>query len=97
MGDGSAARSDKAPGSLHPLAHDFDEQVITSLRAGDPAGLAHLDQAIGAEVQAAGTQSWRAVGRAVEDVDEAHLDFLDDPYSVLYLVARWHARWAGPA
>ncbi len=97
MGDGSATRSDKAPGSLHPLAHDFDEQVITALRTGDPSLLAHLDQAIGAEVQAAGTQSWRAVGRAVGEVDQAYLDFCDDPYSVLYLVARWRAQWASPA
>lgn len=94
MGDGSASRTEKAPGSLHPAAHTFDDAVITALTAGDPQSLAGLDPSLGVEVKAEGTPAWRSIGAAVASVDEAHVDYGDDPYGVLYIVARWRARLA---
>lgn len=94
MGDGSASRTEKAPGGLHRAASRFDDSVITALTAGDPQSLALLDPALGAEVKAAGTPAWRTIGAAVSAVEEAHLDYCEDPYGVLYVVARWRAHLA---
>ena len=35
--DGSASRSEKAPGYLHPQAEEFDASVVAALASGDPA------------------------------------------------------------
>ncbi len=97
MGDGSASRTDKAPGHLHAGARAFDDAVVTALEGGDARALADLDAGLAAEVLAAGAPAWRAVGRAIGTVDEATVDLATDPYGVLYVVARWTAQWADPA
>ncbi|MDX6555044.1 MAG: hypothetical protein QOD86_1239, partial [Miltoncostaeaceae bacterium] len=43
MGDGSARRSEKAPGHLDPAAAGFDAAVAAALAAGDTTTLAALD------------------------------------------------------
>jgi hypothetical protein len=45
MGDGSARRSEKAPGHLDPAAAPFDAAVAAALAAGDTTALAALDPA----------------------------------------------------
>lgn len=97
MGDGSAARTEKAPGHLHPAAVGFDEAVLSALREGRPEALAGLDADLAAEVGAAGAPAWTTLGRCVAAVDDASVDIAVDPFGVLYVVARWTVRWADPA
>jgi hypothetical protein len=93
VGDGSARRSEKAPGSLDAAAGPFDAAVAAALAAGDAAALAALDPAEGERLLAAGVPAWRAVGAllAGRDVDA---DLLHDgaPFGVGYLVASWVVR-----
>jgi hypothetical protein len=93
MGDGSARRSEKAPGHLDPAAGPFDASVARALAAGDARALAALDPAEGERLLAAGVQVWRSVGAALEGVPvAAELSYDDAPFGVGYLVATWRAR-----
>jgi hypothetical protein len=91
IGDGSARRSEKAPGHLDPAAAGFDAAVAAALAAGDPAALAALDPAEGERLLAAGVPVWRAVGAALQGRPVvARLRYDDAPFGVGYLVAEWH-------
>lgn len=96
IGDGSASRSEKAPGHLHPEAVAFDDLVLNAIAGGEPKMLAALDPITASEVGAAGAAGWRALGDAVAGVREATVDQQADPYGVLYVVARWTAQWEDP-
>ncbi len=97
MGDGSASRTDKSPGHLHPGALDFDARVLSAIDDGDAKALADLDLSQAADVLAAGAPAWQCLGRAVGQVSSSAVEFRDDRYGVLYFVARWTAAWAVPA
>lgn len=97
MGDGSASRGPQSPGHLHPGALAFDDLALAALRAGNPRALAGLDPATAEEVRASGPPVWRALAPLLASVSEPRVDLADDPFGVLYVVARWTARWAGPA
>jgi hypothetical protein len=90
MGDGSARRSEQAPGYLDPRAEPFDAAVAAALAAGDPAALRRLDPVLGAELLAAGTAPWRLAGHLGGDSRFAAALLHDAaPYGVGYLVASW--------
>lgn len=97
MGDGSACRTDKAPGHIDERAVPFDEAVLAALARGDAAALAHLDLELADEVMASGAAAWQRLGTAVSSVLFSRIDVAEDPYGVLYVVARWIAQWEGPA
>ncbi|MFI0409759.1 hypothetical protein [Actinomadura sp. 3N508] len=95
MGDGSACRSEKAPGYLDERAGPYDEGVARAFGDADAAALAALDPGLSREVQAAGRAAWQVLaGAGGADVggpgrftgrvlaDEA-------PYGVGYFVAGW--------
>jgi len=93
MGDGSARRTEKAPGALDPAAGPFDAAVAAALAAGDAPALAALDRAAGERLLAAGVPVWRAVGAALQECDvSAELRHDEAPFGVGYLVATWQAR-----
>jgi hypothetical protein len=93
MGDGSARRSEKAPGHLDPDAGPFDAEVAHALAAGDAAALAGLDPVEGERLLAAGVPVWRAVGAALEGLPiEADLLYDEAPFGVGYPVATWRTR-----
>jgi hypothetical protein len=93
MGDGSARRTEKAPGALDPAAGPFDATVAAALAAGDPAALAALDPAAGERLLAAGVPVWRAVGTALAGRSvTATVTYDDAPFGVGYLVATWSPR-----
>jgi hypothetical protein len=93
MGDGSARRSEKAPGHLDPAAGPFDAAVARALGDGDPAALAALDPAEGERLLAAGVPVWRAVGAALAGRSiEGRLLADEAPFGVGYPVASWRAR-----
>lgn len=94
MGDGSACRSERAPGHVHPAAHSFDDRVQTALATGRPSDLAALDPALGHAVMAAGTDVWRVLGSTGIHVGEATELCFADPFGVAYFVATWTGRWA---
>ena len=93
MGDGSARRSERAPGYVDPRAEPFDAAVAAALAAGDAAALRALDPALGADLLAAGVPAWRVAGHAAAGVDlTAELLHRSAPYGVGYLVASWVPR-----
>lgn len=93
MGDGSARRTEKAPGYVDPRAAGFDAAVATALAGADTVALAALDPALGVDLLAAGTTPWRLLGQAAAGASWAAALLADvAPYGVGYLVATWVRR-----
>jgi hypothetical protein len=84
VGNGSARRTEKAPGHLDPRAAAFDEALGTALRA----GRFEVDVVLAGELLAS-VEGIVAVGKLVEDAGQATVDYDDDPYGVQYWVMRW--------
>ncbi len=83
VGNGSAKRTEKAPGHFDERAEAFDAALGASLRAGGPA----VDLGLAREL-------WASVDAIVElgelgDLGEARVDYDDAPYGVQYWVLRW--------
>jgi hypothetical protein len=83
VGNGSAMRTEKAPGHFDERAAAFDTALGASLRSGHPA----VDVALAREL-------WASVDAIVElaeldDLGEAQVDYDDAPYGVQYWVVRW--------
>jgi hypothetical protein len=92
MGDGSARRSEQAPGYVDPRATPFDATVAGALAGGDAAALRALDTGLGADLLAAGVPGWRVAGHAATGPFEAELLYDAAPYGVGYFVATWIPR-----
>jgi hypothetical protein len=84
VGNGSAKRTEKAPGHFDERAEPFDRTLGEALRAGRPA----VDMALAREL-------WASTDAIVElteldcDLGEATVDYDDAPYGVQYWVMRW--------
>ena len=99
MGDGSACRSEKAPGYLDERAVPFDAEAARALGEADAAALAALDPGLARELRAAGRAAWQglagaagadtAAGDAAGQGLTAALLAEEAPYGVGYLVASW--------
>jgi hypothetical protein len=90
MADGSARRSEKAPGHLHPDATAFDNQIESALRTGDAAALAALDPDLGEELWCDGIPGFRVLGEVARDRPvTAEVSYAEAPYGVAWWVARW--------
>lgn len=106
MGDGSACRSEKAPGYLHERARPYDEGVARALGHADAAALAALDPGLSRDVQAAGRAAWQvlagaaagggSVGGGAAGGFTGELLADEAPYGVGYLVAGWSREGASP-
>lgn len=83
VGNGSATRTEKAPGHLDERSHDFDAALGAALRAGRPV----VDADLSAQLWA----STDGIARLAElgELGEAQVDYDDDPYGVQYWVMRW--------
>ena len=94
MGDGSARRTEKAPGWLDERAAGYDAGVSAALAAGDPAMLAVAARPpLGAELLAAGAPAWLAASRLLSGrLWSAGVSYDEAPYGVGYLVATWSIR-----
>ena len=96
VADGSAARSEKAPASLHPDAEAFDADVVAALASGHAHLLAELDRDRAASVSAAGWPAWHAAAVALAVAEDAPYDaevrIAAAPYGVGYVVADWVSR-----
>lgn len=93
MGDGSAARTPKAPAAYDPRAEAYDANVAAALAAGDATALLALDAAEAASLAASGRSAWQVAASAVlaQTASPPTADLLADqaPYGVGYLVATW--------
>ena len=88
VGNGSARRTEKAPGHLDERAAAFDADVGRCLRDGLWESVRKIDRDLAREL-------WASVDAIVEmasltpRLTLAHADYDDDPYGVQYWVLRW--------
>jgi hypothetical protein len=93
-GDGSARRTEKAPGYLDPGAEGWDGRALAALRDADASGLLALDPDEGVRLMAAGRAPWQVLGGAAgEDAFDARVDWAAAPYGVMYIVGTWMKAW----
>jgi hypothetical protein len=90
MADGSACRSEKAPGHLNPDAIPFDDAIERALRDGDVETLATIDPDQAHELWCEGAPGFHVLaevarGRRVS----TDVSYADAPYGVAWWVARW--------
>ena len=88
VGNGSAKRTEKAPGHLDPRADGFDAVLEAALRGPDPAALVALDEPLAAELWA-DVAALRGLGELLAGAGAAEVDYADDPFGVRYWVMRW--------
>jgi hypothetical protein len=84
VGNGSAKRTEKAPGHLDDRAHAFDDALGAALRSGD---LTDVDLSLAGELWAAVEGIERL--RELLHGEAATVDYDDDPFGVQYWVMRW--------
>ena len=90
VADGTATRTEKAPGHLDPRAEAFDREVEAALAAGDPDALAALDPQLAAALLAGGLPAWRSAATAARGQKwTGTVLYAAAPYGVGYLVATW--------
>ena len=89
--DGSARRSEKAPGHFDDRAAGFDAAIEEALATGDAAALRALDEQLGEDLLVGGIPALRTLGALVPQPARARLLYADDPFGVRYWVARWEA------
>jgi hypothetical protein len=89
IGNGSACRSEKAPGFFDAQAAAYDERLGIALARPDRIALANLDRGLGRKLLA-DVDSLRWLGSEV--LTSAHRSTLlydDDPFGVQYWVMTW--------
>jgi hypothetical protein len=87
VANGSACRTEKAPGHLDERAAGFDNMIGSALRDGDGPVLRNLDARLGAELWCTDVPALRRLGALVEGPGRVAYD--DAPYGVQYWVASW--------
>ena len=87
VGNGTARRTEKAPGHLDDRAAAFDDAVERACRRGDAPGLRALDAGLAEELW---VRDWPALLALAGLLDGCSLeiDYSDDPYGVQYWVGR---------
>lgn len=88
VGNGSACRTEKAPGHLDERAEEFDKALGVALTTCDRAALARLDQGLARELWAS-TAALPQLAEILTPDAEVTVDYDDDPYGVQYWVIRW--------
>jgi hypothetical protein len=90
LGDGSACRSERAPGFLDPRAEQLDGAVADALHRGDPAALAALDPQLCRELLVGGRAAWQVLAGAVpRSPAGSELALACAPFGIGYLVGLW--------
>jgi len=89
VGDGSACRTEKAPGYLDERATPYDAAIATALATGDDAALAALDAPLADALWVAGRPAWQVLAGAAGPGRGARLLYDEAPYGVGYFVAVW--------
>ncbi|MGL5809566.1 MAG: hypothetical protein ACRCYQ_06460 [Nocardioides sp.] len=89
IGNGSACRTEKAPGHFDPRAEAFDDELDRALRTPDLPVLAALDLSLADELWADASALRDLGGGLLTPVHRAEMLYDDDPYGVRYWVCRW--------
>lgn len=89
VANGSACRSEKAPGHLDERSFDYDDAIGGALRSGSSSLLRAVDVALGQELWAHDAPALVALGERVSGPVSAEIDYADDPHGVQYWVVRW--------
>lgn len=87
VANGTATRTEKAPGHLDPRSVSFDSTIASALRSGDAGGLSSLDLDLADELWSPDASTFAAL--ADFRVVSAQIDYDDAPYGVQYWVTRW--------
>ena len=87
VANGSATRTEKAPGHLDDRAAGFDEALGKVLASGDLASLADLDADLAAELWAGDAVAFAGLSRF--ETTSVEVDYDDAPYGVQYWVVRY--------
>ena len=88
VANGSACRTEKAPGHLDERAAAFDAALGAALTGCDLAALAGLDQDLAREL-CASTEAMPGLAELLTSDAVVTVDFEGDPYGVQYWVIRW--------
>jgi hypothetical protein len=89
VANGSATRSEKAPGHLDPRSSSFDEGLENALRSGDVEALAALDAALASELWCNDAAAFHALASVLPAGTRGEVSYADDPYGVQYWVVTW--------
>ncbi|HET6560552.1 MAG TPA: hypothetical protein VFG72_01645 [Marmoricola sp.] len=87
VANGTAKRTERAPGHLDDRARRFDAVIEEALRSGDAAALRGLDAEPAEELWARDWAALRVLGELLPGCP-MELDYSDDPYGVQYWVGR---------
>lgn len=86
VANGTARRSEKAPGHLDHRAFAFDQALGDALKTGDLDALAGLDPVLGEDLLAAGLDELRQVAGSFGSWRTVEMLYDDDPFGVQYWV-----------
>ncbi|HEX2892566.1 MAG TPA: hypothetical protein VHO29_01010 [Marmoricola sp.] len=90
VANGSATRTEKAPGHFDERSAGFDAAIGRALAEGDQAALGRIDTALAEELWAMpDADVLRRVAGRVGPVTDVQVDYDDAPYGVQYWVVRW--------
>ncbi len=87
MGDGSARRSQRAPGYFDERAAPFDAETGRALREGDLDALLAISPALARELLATGRPAWQVLAGALGPAAATDILYSGDPFGVAYTVA----------
>jgi hypothetical protein len=88
MADGSARRSERAPGHFDERAAAFDAETERALRDGDLEALLALDAGLARDLMATGRPALQVLAGAIRPTKTAaEILYSDVPFGVSYLVA----------
>lgn len=88
VGNGSACRTEKAPGWFDARAAPFDAAAERAVESGDPGALLDLDAGLARTLQADGRAPWQVLAGAARGSSwTSRVHYTDAPYGVGYLVA----------
>ena len=89
VANGSARRSEKAPGHLDERAAAYDAELEKALRAGDGEALRALDPGLAEELMVGNVAGFARLGELLTPGVAPEVDYADDPFGVQYWVMRW--------
>jgi hypothetical protein len=89
VANGSAKRTEKAPGHFDERAEEFDRSLGESLRSGHPAVDASLARELWASTDAIAELAELDRLDTFGGLGEGRIDYDDAPYGVQYWVVRW--------
>lgn len=89
VANGSACRTEKAPGFLDQRATGFDGTLGAALQTGDRVHLRGFDRALAEELAVGNPAGFAALADLLTGAERAVVDYADDPFGVQYWVMRW--------